>query len=170
MKINLLCAASVLLLLCRVSSAAPFELTIVPQRHLENGEIIRIDNPVHLILQNTSDTDQKIFETWNSWGYQAISLIFDLPDGSQETARVKQQRFTRNFPSTFQIAPGSFYVFSLTLDERWEGLTDLKKFLHQKIKLTAVYEIGESEESKEHKVWVGKESSETLTAQIFDPK
>jgi hypothetical protein len=112
-----------------------------------------------VVLTNVSKETQPIFEGWNSWGYQAISLEITMPDGKKAILSVSDQDFTRNFPSTFHILPGEHQVFPIRLDKSWEMNPSITFALETAITLKAIYEITESPESKKQHVWTGRVES-----------
>ena len=166
--------ASLVLLTCMILAGAaeenPFELSIVPESRNADSSSISLakdsKREFFVILTNKSDKSQPVFESWNSWGYQVISFQLILPSGEQKKISVKPQFFTRNFPSTYVIPPNGHQVFPITLDDEWQGAPDFGKPGRTKIKLAAIYEVHESKESGEQKVWTGRIVSETLAVEV----
>lgn len=128
----------------------------------------------YVVLTNTSDRPQYVFETWNSWGYQTVSLEATTQTGKTFLMTVKPQAFTRNFPSTFLIPPGEQQVFPIRLDDEWEGRPPARKartgpyiadteFEHVAVK--AIYQVLPSDEAASIGVWTGKIDS---TSYDFD--
>ncbi|MEZ0277447.1 MAG: hypothetical protein ACAH88_21220 [Roseimicrobium sp.] len=145
---------------------SPFTLTVVPSRSQAPppaGRFITMadEKPdvFHVVLTNVSNEVQPVFESWNSWGYQAIQFELTLPDGKQTVVSVSDQDFTRNFPSKFYIPPGEHQVFPIHLDKRWEMNPSVALGRETAITLKAIYEITESPESKEYHVWTGRVES-----------
>jgi hypothetical protein len=166
--------SGLVLVACVIWTAAaeekPFHLAIVPKSRSENSSSISwTGSPNHqffVVMTNTTDKNQPVFETWNSWGYQAVSFELILPSGKRMKASVKPQVFTRNFPSTYVIPPKGHQVFPISFNEEWELVPDFKSFGTTKIKLIAIYEIFPNEESKKKMVWTGRIVSETLEAEF----
>ncbi len=162
------------LLACMILAGAaedkPFQLSIVPESRSDQSSSISLaqdsQRKFFVVLTNTTDKDQPVFETWNSWGYQTVSFELILPSGERTKLCVKPQVFTRNFPSTYVIPPKGHQVFPITLDAEWEGAPDFGRPGQTKIKLTALYEVGETKESGEHKVWTGRIASETINVEV----
>jgi hypothetical protein len=146
-------------------AASPFTLTIVPSKSQPPpaGRFITMadEKPevFHVVLTNTSKETQAVFESWNSWGYQALSFEITMTDGKNTIVSVSTQDFTKNFPSTFHILPGEHQVFPVRLDKRWEMNPKVSLGSETAITLKAIYEITESAESKEHHVWAGRVES-----------
>lgn len=155
-------------------AAAPFTLTIPSKSQpAPGGRFISMADEkadvFHVVLTNVSKETQPVFETWNSWGYQAISFEITLPEGKQTVLSVLPQDFTRNFPSTFHILPGEHQIFPVRLDlkkERtamskikWEMNPEVSLGSETLVRLKAIYQVVESPESKEQHVWAGRVES-----------
>jgi hypothetical protein len=112
----------------------------------------------YVVLTNTSGEPQAVFETWNSWGYQSVSLEVETADGHKFAISKKPQKFTVNFPSTFVIPPGEEMVYPISLDDKWAAVPPLPMADETPIPITirAIYEVGPSPETSKEKVWVGR--------------
>jgi hypothetical protein len=162
------------LLACIVLTGAaeesPFQLSIVPESRSEITSSISwakdSKRNFFVILTNTSDKPQAVFERWNSWGYQAISFEMIGSAGERTSVRVKPQSFTKNFPSTYVIPPKGHQVFPIILNDKWEGRPAFGEPGRTKIKLTAVYEVQATAESAEQKVWTGRIVSGTIDTEV----
>jgi len=158
------------LLACMILAGAaeekPFLLSIVPESRSENSSLISLAKDSHrkffVVLTNTTDKAQPVFEAWNSWGYQTISFELILPSGERTKLCVKPQKFTKNGPTTYVIPPKGHQVFPIALNDEWEVKFDFGIPGQTKIKLTAIYEVGASKESAVQKVWTGRIESETI--------
>lgn len=104
-------------------------------------------------LKNKTDKPQRLFEYWNSWGYQNISFYLYTKDGTQIVTR-KDQNFTRNFPSTYEIALGETMVFPLKFDSSWEELENIPEG-ESKLRIQVVYRCVPSFEAKDSGAWTG---------------
>jgi hypothetical protein len=113
----------------------------------------------HVVLTNVSKETQPVFETWNSWGYQAVSFEFVMPDGKQTVVSVSDQNFTVNSPSTFHILPGEHQIFPIRLDKTWEMKPKPALAPEMEVTLKVIYEVMESSESKKQHVWAGRVES-----------
>jgi len=139
----------------------PFKVSIVPEHRSNDLAAISWGNDTsktfYVVVTNISDKAQPIFETSNSWGYRAISFSLVLPDGTVSKVQPKQRIFTVNFPSVYVIPSGGHQVFPIKLDDSWEGKSAAFGSSGQtKVKITAVYSISSTPESKEKGVWEGK--------------
>src|SRR5580698_2500044 len=50
----------------------------------------------HVIVSNTSDKPQRIWQEWNSWGYFGLTFEFTDEQGKNWIARKKPFEWTRN--------------------------------------------------------------------------
>ena len=153
-----------------LSAEPPFQIAIVPERSTEQGAEISwaADSKeiFYVVLTNTTDEPQRIFETWNSWGYQAISFELTLASSKKVKMAMRDQVFTKNFASTSTIPPKGHFVFPITLNDDWQGRPEFEKEGPTTVQLKAIYEISPTFESKEYAVWAGKVESEELTVKI----
>ncbi|MFZ0819836.1 MAG: hypothetical protein WAM91_07190 [Candidatus Acidiferrales bacterium] len=139
---------------------APFSLSVVPTRNDETKSSIsmarKTPDEFFVVLTNVTQETQAIWETWNSWGYQAISFELTTSDGKKVVVSVKPQDFTVNFPSRFLIKPGEHQVFAIRLDDKWETRPSLAKKNEMPITLKAIYEVTSALEATQYKVWTGR--------------
>jgi hypothetical protein len=107
----------------------------------------------HII--NQGDTETKVFQTGNSWGDDALS--FEIADGTRTMSITPEPKiYTRDVPSTVSIEPGSKYSISFyLLDETWKVDYDDLESLSAEARLTAIYQIGPSEEAVTQQTWTG---------------
>ena len=135
------------------SAPAPFSLAIVAK------EITIARNKPDVfcvVLTNISREPQAVWEYSNSWGYQNISLEFNLPSGEKSTVLKKKQAFTRNGPSPFVVQPGEHQVYAVQLDQSWEVKPAIPKENEIPVSVRAIYEVGPTPESRKYKVWTGR--------------
>jgi hypothetical protein len=127
--------------------------------------------PFYILLTNKSSIDQRLWESWNSWGYHNLSIEFT--DSSNKTWIAKRGRhaWPMNGPSWFVLAPRETHVFSVTFPDDWE---DLPKVDDGPVSVTvrAIYEISPFPDSqtKLNKIWIGKVISEPLKVDLYNPK
>lgn len=145
------------------ASKPPFSLTIVPTFNANgNGsiEMARKDSrDFYVVLTNVSSEPQPIWESWNSWGYQAISFELATSDGKKYIISRGPEGFTRNFPSTFLVAPGEHQVYAIHLDKRWVARPAFPKADEMPITIKAIYELQSTQEASQYKVWIGRVES-----------
>ena len=135
------------------------EVFLVP-----NAPVISVSpNPeaFYVVLKNKSKEPKRLFEFWNSWGYQNISFRFHTADGVRVLTR-KDQDFTRNFPSTYEVQGGEVTVFRIAFDERWDELSAIAEG-ESKVRMQVVYKCDPSPEAKEGKAWTG-----TVASKVYD--
>ena len=102
-----------------------------------------------------------MWEYGNSWGYQTISFELTAVDGKKFLVSRREEDFTRNFPSTFQIEPGEHQVYAIRFDERWDTQPSLPKTDEESISLKAIYEVPPTPEAARYRVWTGRLESHT---------
>jgi hypothetical protein len=163
-----------LLSLAALSAAAeekPFTLAVVPSRSQEREQSISKadDKPdrFYVVLTNTSNTAQPIWETWNSWGYQTISFEITTKDGVKHLVSVREHAFRKNFPSVVLIPAGERKVFPITLDRQWESQPKIPKADPAPITLKAIYEVPNEKEAPQFKVWTGRIESKEYQFTLY---
>jgi hypothetical protein len=118
----------------------------------------------HVVLQNRGIYEQRIWETWNSWGY--FNLSFEVADstGKKWVVKKRDTGFTRNFPSFLTISPGQTYVFDVYFGDahEWAGFP-LRRGEENTVKMRALYSVPVSAEAKTSDVWTGHLESESIT-------
>jgi hypothetical protein len=155
-------ATGVLLFVVAGSAVAssPFRVTLVPTKSDERGQIISAaNNPgtFYVVLINDSPKAEVVWESWNSWGYDAISFEVTSSDGTTRHLSKKKQIFTRNFPTTFSIPPAGCQVYPIQFDSTWANVPSLFPSLGDvKVTVQAIYEVQSSQEAGEYGVWVGR--------------
>jgi hypothetical protein len=142
---------------------SPFLVSVVPTRSQEpsgRGISMAKKSPgtFYVILTNVSKEPQAAFESWNSWGYQAVSFEVQTSDGNTIAISKKPQGFTVNFPSKFVIPPGEDMVYPISLDEEWDAVPPLPTADETPIPITitAIYEVRPTPEASKGKVWTGR--------------
>jgi hypothetical protein len=142
---------------------APFSLSIVPTNSSgEGGSITMAQSKAReffVVLTNVSKDPQPVWESWNSWGYQNISFELTTGEGRKFVVSMRQQDFTRNFPSTFLIQPGEHQVYAIRFDKEWETRPTFPKADEMAVGLKAIYEVSPTPEATQHKVWTGRVES-----------
>ena len=115
----------------------------------------------YVLLTNVSKQDQEVFETWNSWGYYAVSFELRTDDERIVTITKKPVGFTRNGSTTFVISPDAQMVYPNKLDKAWDAASPLPTADEQPVDVTvkAIYEIKRTRESTQQHVWTGRVES-----------
>jgi hypothetical protein len=144
---------------------SPFVISVVPFRSYDEpvGREITMakksPGSLYVILMNVSKEPQEAFETWNSWGYQAISFEIQTADSRTVAISKKRQDFTVNGATTFFIPPGEHMVYPISLDETWDAVPPLPMADETPgipITIKAIYEVRPTPESARLKVWTGR--------------
>jgi len=145
----------------------PFSISVVPASSRSEGFGRSIAmahekaSDFYVVLTNTSSEQQAVWEYGNSWGYQTISFELTAVDGKKFLVSRREEDFTRNFPSTFQIEPGEHQVYAIRFDERWDTQPSLPKADEESISLKAIYEVPPTPEAARYRVWTGRLESHT---------
>lgn len=115
----------------------------------------------YVLLTNVSKQDQEVFETWNSWGYYAVSFELRTDDGRIVVIMKKPIEFTRNSSTTFVISPGEQMVYPIKLGNTWDAAFPLPTADEQPVDVSvkAIYEIKSTRESTLQHVWTGRVES-----------
>ena len=130
----------------------------------------------YVVLTNTSDLPQYVWETWNFWGFKTVSLEVTTRAGKIYHMTVKDHPFTANFPSTFMIPPGEQQVFPIHLDHEWEGLpvkdpaaccVSPSNEQFEPVTVTAIYEVRPDDEAFAFGVWTGRVVSQPYDLDLY---
>lgn len=147
----------------------PLEVSIAVSEY-HRGRFFRYNNrnePFHVVVRNVSDKPVRVWESWNSWGYDR--LTFEVTDSAGKTTIAERApcNFTRNFPSALTIEPGESYVLRVKFEDKtlWQGFPRPTEGTAE-VTIRAVFAIEESDESKEHNVWTGKVVSKAVSAKF----
>jgi hypothetical protein len=160
---------------------APFTLTVVPSQSSTQERRIEVRSEaekdaheaklfpraLYVVLTNTSKDAQPVFYTSNSWGSANVSFEITTAAGKKLSATIRPQEFTVNFPGTFLVPDGEQKVYAIRLDEQWEVKPQLLDFGLQDVTVKAIYEVKETKESKEKKVWTGRVESKAYTFKLY---
>jgi hypothetical protein len=159
-----------------VSTQAPFSVTVVPEASDDRGlwlsmtKTSQYAKPFHVVLTNTTNEPQRVFESWNGWGYKAISFELVTTDGQKVVLSRKDQDFDKNFPSTFTVLPGEHYVYTIQLtDEDWDVVPEIKfdKIEPLSVHLKVVYGLKPTRSAQSEKVWIGRVESKSYECRLF---
>ncbi len=151
-----------------VSSKPPFSVAVVPQGSNDHGRWISMRKagfvePLYVVLTNITREPQRVFESWNEWGYKAITFEVLTEDGQKAVVSRRSKDFDKNFPSTFIVPPGGHYVYTIELTEQdWVVAPSLRFSTLEPvmIHLKAIYQLTPTRASGEEKAWTGRAESE----------
>ena len=96
-------------------------------------------------------------------------LSFRITDENRKATLVKRvpRGYQKNGPSWTVIPAGNHMVFEVSLNpNEWTPDTLPEKGKSRTVRIQAIFEIREDEDSKEHKVWTGKVFSKERTYTI----
>ena len=116
----------------------------------------------HVVVTNKSQQPQRLWETWNSWGY--FNLRFEVADEKGKvlyTIEKSLREWSKNFASWVELAPGEQFVMDVDFArERWDlPFLKTKRRGDFTLRMRAVFENKTDGDTKEHKVWTGKIAS-----------
>jgi hypothetical protein len=121
---------------------------------------IRYEKPMFQVqVTNKFDREQRIWRDSNSWGYYALS--FELTEANGKVTRIekKPQGFTRNVPSYWTLPPHERRMLEVDFAETttWSPVPFPQRGGGPvTYTMRAIFEIGETEESKKFNVWTGR--------------
>jgi hypothetical protein len=148
------------------------EVRIVPTKIGEKiGRAIELWRPeqhFYVVVTNVSDEPVRLWREWCSWGY--FNLSFVVTDGAGEEVRVtkRPRGWDKNFPDDSIVPPGGHAVFEVSFDESvWQDAPLPEAGKSRAVRMRAVYEVKEDDESVKHGVWTGSVSSPDETYTIY---
>jgi hypothetical protein len=111
----------------------------------------------HVIVSNTSDKPQRVWQEWNSWGYFGLTFEFTDEQGKTWMARKKPSVWTRNFASFWTLDPHESFVIDIYFGDTniWEGFP-LPENGSQTVTMRAVLEFKPDDEARQFDVWTGR--------------
>lgn len=158
-------------LLPMVGYGEDFTLAIVvPMRN--EGRTIRFDTTkhepfFHVVLTNTSGKEQRIWESWNSWGYYNLSFELTGADGKMVKVERGPRGWTRNFRSYLTMKPGEANVFDVRFPDDWSNLPNVAK-KEVLVEQRAVFSIPADKNSEMLGVWSGTVKSPEVSVTLQD--
>ena len=145
---------------------------IVPTSFRERGgRTIVLSNPsdhFHIIITNTSDKPVRLWRDWCSWGEQTLS--FQITDENGKAFLVKRlpREYTKSYPDWSTVPPGDHMVLEMSFNPKaWNPSPLPAEGKSREVKMKAVFEIPEDEDTKKHNVWTGKAESPEQTYTIY---
>jgi len=149
-----------------------FSISIaIPSRDTKNASVYqnhwinlhREGTHFHVVITNISAKPQRLWKTWNSWGW--YNLTFEISDNQGNilhALKKKPRGWTKNYPSFVRLNPGEYFIIDVYLKKSdWElSFLDKEKEGNFEINLKTIYEISEDKETKEYNIWTGKIESE----------
>jgi hypothetical protein len=167
----------------KVSISAPYKL---------NERLLTLQSNPHInvLLQNTSSKPINVFEAWNGWGFNNLTLEVTKIDGKVLDAPLTITKgrlsLTENYPSTETIGPGETLVREVLLyvppkiwnpaSQEPDSIPNGSLYLEfpfpvrgarRQITLKALFEIQEESQGEKLNVWTGKIASPPLDYQVF---
>ncbi len=148
----------------RVSGRPKPPLTIaiaVPARGSRNDpesrviDLVMEESHFNVVITNTSDRPQRLFETSNSWGFRNLRFEVVDPDNGKLLFEITKidRTWRANAPASFKLAPGEHFVMDVHFDRDWN-----LPFLNEarrgnfRFRMPVVYENSSNENGE----WTGK--------------
>lgn len=146
--------------------ALQWSVKIVPYTYYdESGPLIDFRSPFQVVVTNMSDTKQKLWKEWCSWGYFNISFEVVLKDGTKCRITKKMRAWTRNGPDYLIVEPQNHFVYNVRFaDDIWQGFPE--QMSAQDVKINAIIEIEPDEKSQKLGVWTGRIESENVSMRL----
>ncbi|MBV9075833.1 MAG: hypothetical protein JOZ10_19590 [Acidobacteria bacterium] len=130
--------------------------------------------PFYVVLTNITTEPQRVFESWNMWGYKAIFFEVLTEDGQRAVVSRKDKDFDKNYPSTFIVPPGEQYVYTIEFTkEDWAVVPTLRlsKAEPVVVHFKAIYQLNPTQESRipSKRIWIGRvESKDYMLRLVYD--
>jgi hypothetical protein len=129
----------------------------------ETGRVIAMNRPsqhFYVVATNVSGQSIRLWREWYSWGYFNLTFQVTGQEGGPVEVRKVDREWTRNFPDWEIIPPGGNQVREVTFDPTtWEGLPLPEAHRSRVVRIRAIYDIQQDEETKRHGIWTGRVSS-----------
>jgi hypothetical protein len=122
----------------------------------------------YVVVTNVSQEPIRLWREWCSWGYYNLSFKVTDDTGKTTVVKKKPREWRKNYPDSTILGPGDHMVFEVSFDEAtWEGAPLPEQHKSRRVKMSAVFEIPEDQDTRKMKVWTGKASSPELTYTIY---
>lgn len=110
-----------------------------------------------MLISNTSSEAIRLWESWNSWGWYALSI--ELKSDLDPRVRIIKRQvrdWTINGPTYLTLAPGESHEIKLDVNDGWwEWDGDLSELRDEPLSVRVRYEVGPTPESEKLGVFVG---------------
>ncbi|MFK7912030.1 MAG: hypothetical protein AB8F34_15725 [Akkermansiaceae bacterium] len=164
------CFVFIGLLTCLVVDAAEgkakadWRIEVVPSRNSNGkGAVLYAKKPLdvfYVVLHNQSGKDQKVWRDWSPWGYDNLSFTAHVGDGEEVRVTRLPNNWDKSYPDAALVKAGSCYVFEIHLaGKTWKGYKEIGA---KPFKLSVVFKVTATAESKEKGVWTGELKSSPI--------
>lgn len=108
-------------------------------------------------LRNDSSRPVRIWEEWNSWGWEVIHFEIKVPEKGEIFFIKKNPTsdWTINHPSFIEILPGKSVELKLQLSNDWIVDEKLAKVKDTPVLVKVIFQINESVEAKTNAIYTG---------------
>lgn len=143
----------------REQPAPPLAIRIVPSSYQEKtGRVLQ--RRFHVVITNVSGQPVRLWKEWCSWGYFNLSFVVTGRDGKTFVVKRKPRGWDKNYPDWAIVPPGDHRVFDVSFeDSTWENVPVPPASRLGRVRMKAVYEVPEDEQTRKHRVWTGQAAS-----------
>lgn len=140
----------------------------VPSSRGKHTVVLRGDGAFHVVVENTSSQPVNLWREWCSWGWYNLSFEIIDDAGNATPLRKKMRAWTKNYPDSCTVAPGSYFVYTVDFDPKiWEKPPLPREGKHHTVKLRAVFGVRDDAEAREHGVWTGRVTSPVRELDLY---
>jgi hypothetical protein len=144
--------------------AAPLTIQIVPTAARGTDRpALQLHEPrdhFHVVLTNVSKETIRLWKEWCSWGYYNLSFEARNGGGKPKVISKRIPGWDDNFPDWIALPPGEQLIIDVGLEPSlWKNSPLVGRAEQATLRLKAIFEIPDDEDSKANKVWTGRVTS-----------
>jgi hypothetical protein len=127
------------------------------------------DAHFHVLLTNTSNQTERLFQEWCSWGYYALTFEITDENGHTSKARKGPHAWTMNYPAYWTISQHENFVIDVYFADRttWgDSFWLIPGHPKGEVTLRAIYHVAPGPESEKFGVWTGEITSKPVKCVI----
>jgi hypothetical protein len=122
----------------------------------------------HVVVENRSKNTQKIWKNTNAWGYSILYFELTYENGKKQIIRKRPRTWRKNAPNYWLINYGEYLVYDVFLTNRDWNFVFQQGNNNRRVKLQAVIEIPEDEQTRKFSVWSGRFKSAVYEVNILE--
>jgi len=126
-------------------------------REIENTEYQRHIPHFPVIIANSSDSQQRLWREWCSWGYFGLTFEFTDESGKKWIAKKEEQVWTKNFPDWWTLEPHESLVIDVNFADTntWVGFPSPTNG-SQTVTMQAILEFKPNDVTRQYGIWTGR--------------